>query len=196
MVSHIAAHKSRTQPPAVRRRRILDAARGVLLEKGYQEASLDDVAARAGIAKGTLYLYFKDKASLVEAVFADMLDALEGRLPLPGAEQPLAALRRAVEESLAFADEQRDFLARFSSPGVCGGALRERFRRHVARLALLFSEGVRAGVLRKHDPELGATVLMSLVRGFLMRKVHNGGKASLRSQAGQVMELLLQGLGG
>ena len=48
---------------------ILDAALDVFLEKGVADARLDDVASRAGVAKGTLYLYVPSKQALFEAVF-------------------------------------------------------------------------------------------------------------------------------
>ena len=52
--------------PAARRQAILDAALSVFAERGFEAARLDDVAARAGVAKGTLYLYFRDKEALFE----------------------------------------------------------------------------------------------------------------------------------
>src|SRR5215468_10034658 len=54
--------------PAVRRQAILDAALDVFAERWFEEARLDDVAAQAGVAKGTLYLYFDDKEALFEEV--------------------------------------------------------------------------------------------------------------------------------
>jgi len=54
--------------PAARKQAILDAALSVFAEGGFEAARLDDVAARAGVAKGTLYLYFKDKETLFEEV--------------------------------------------------------------------------------------------------------------------------------
>lgn len=51
-----------------RREAILSAALQVFAERGFEAARLDDVAERAGVAKGTLYLYFKDKTALFEAI--------------------------------------------------------------------------------------------------------------------------------
>jgi AcrR family transcriptional regulator len=59
--------RKRTEP-AARREIILDAALTVFAERGYEAARLDDVTTKAGIAKGTLYLYFKDKEALFEEV--------------------------------------------------------------------------------------------------------------------------------
>jgi hypothetical protein len=52
---------------AARRAAILDAALTVFAAHGYESARLDDVAAKAGVAKGTLYLYFEDKEALLSA---------------------------------------------------------------------------------------------------------------------------------
>jgi AcrR family transcriptional regulator len=56
----------RKTAPAERRQAILDAALAVFAERGFDAARLDDVAQRAGVAKGTLYLYFRDKEALFE----------------------------------------------------------------------------------------------------------------------------------
>src|SRR5262245_40481275 len=54
-----AASSPRKRQPAARRQAILDAALGVFAAHGFEAARLDDIAARAGVAKGTLYLHFK-----------------------------------------------------------------------------------------------------------------------------------------
>src|SRR5262245_32124410 len=56
----------RKQRPQARRQAILEAALKVFAARGYEAARLDDVATQAGVAKGTLYLYFKDKEALFE----------------------------------------------------------------------------------------------------------------------------------
>ena len=71
------ASKAEAQPASEKRRvsqderraAILDAALDVFAENGFAAARLDDVAQKAGVAKGTLYLYFPDK----EALFEDLL---------------------------------------------------------------------------------------------------------------------------
>jgi AcrR family transcriptional regulator len=75
---------------AKRRQDILEAALTIFAEHGFGAARLDDVAARAGVAKGTLYLYFKDKESLFEAVIRnaatpliERLEALASGPPVP-----------------------------------------------------------------------------------------------------------------
>lgn len=71
---------SRAQRKARSRRQILDAARDVFFRDGFMSANLDEVAERAGVAKGTLYRYFESKADLYVAVLADNGDAFTERL--------------------------------------------------------------------------------------------------------------------
>jgi AcrR family transcriptional regulator len=63
--------ESREERKAQSRRRILDSAREVFFRDGFMPANLDEVAERAGVAKGTLYRYFDSKADLYVAVLAD-----------------------------------------------------------------------------------------------------------------------------
>ena len=62
------AARARKVAPEARRQAILEAALRVFAERGFEAARLDDVAVRAGVAKGTLYLYFRDKEALFEAL--------------------------------------------------------------------------------------------------------------------------------
>src|SRR5690348_6526583 len=51
-----------------KRRQILDGARKVFMELGFDGASMGEIARSAGVSKGTLYVYFADKSSLFEAI--------------------------------------------------------------------------------------------------------------------------------
>lgn len=65
--------RSRQSHNCLRQRQILDAAFEEFSTQGYKSARLDDVAKRAGIAKGTIYLYFKSKKVLFRAVVRDLI---------------------------------------------------------------------------------------------------------------------------
>jgi AcrR family transcriptional regulator len=56
---------------ATKRRQIMDGARSVFLEQGFDAASMGEIARRAGVSKGTLYVYFKSKEDLFEAIFEE-----------------------------------------------------------------------------------------------------------------------------
>ena len=75
--------------------RILDAALDVFAEKGFADARLDDVAARAGVAKGTVYLYVPSKQALFEALIRSGI-----AVPIETIEQRVARLDLPIEAVL------------------------------------------------------------------------------------------------
>jgi AcrR family transcriptional regulator len=74
---------------------ILDAALDVFAEKGFAEARLDDVAARAGVAKGTIYLYVASKEALFEALIHSGI-----AVPIAAIEDKVLALDLPAEATL------------------------------------------------------------------------------------------------
>ena len=72
--------KRRTRPAEARRAAILAAALEEFTARGYEGARLDDVAKRAGIAKGTIYLYFADKETLFQDLVRSMVHPVLGTL--------------------------------------------------------------------------------------------------------------------
>ena len=85
-----------------RPREICAAALGVFAEKGFAAARLDEIAKRAGVSKGTLYLYFKDKEQLFRAVVRDTV--------VPNVENLRSGL---IQTGLPFDALIRLFLAKF-----------------------------------------------------------------------------------
>src|SRR5664280_1902131 len=77
-----AARKARS---TARREAILAAALDEFSSRGFEAARLDDVAKRAGVAKGTIYLYFRDKESLFQELIRAMLTPLVGTIEALGA---------------------------------------------------------------------------------------------------------------
>src|SRR5262245_47900702 len=69
----------RTKPADVRRQEILEAGERVFLAKGIARASVDDIVASAGVAKGTFYLYFASKEALVHALRERWVESIQAR---------------------------------------------------------------------------------------------------------------------
>src|SRR4029077_14558604 len=72
--------KRRPHLPEARRAAILAAALEEFTARGYEGARLDDVAKRAGVAKGTIYLYFADKEALFQELVRSMVSPVLGML--------------------------------------------------------------------------------------------------------------------
>jgi AcrR family transcriptional regulator len=90
--------RSHSERQGERRGAILAAALDEFSARGFAATRLEDVAQRAGVAKGTIYLYFRDKESLFQELVRAMLTPLAGAI----AAAPMAGLpARAVAEMIA-----------------------------------------------------------------------------------------------
>ena len=89
MIEKFIPDQDDDDPKSRKRRRILEAATDLFIRQGYRKTSMDEVAREAGVAKGTVYLYFKNKTDLLMHAVAmekfryigDVLDVLSGDLP-------------------------------------------------------------------------------------------------------------------
>ena len=93
---------------AGKRERILDAAEKVFAERGFFAAKVADVAREAGVADGTIYLYFKNKDDLLVSLFEARMEIVNRTLAaaVAGAQQPRAQLTAFVRAYLALVVEQ------------------------------------------------------------------------------------------
>jgi AcrR family transcriptional regulator len=92
-----AAAGTRETRTAARREAILAAALDEFSARGFEAARLDDVAKRAGVAKGTIYLYFRDKESLFEELISAMLAPLVATIEgIGAADVPMALISEHI----------------------------------------------------------------------------------------------------
>ena len=143
----------------IKRKRILDAALKLFARKGFEATALDEVARGARLAKGTLYLYFKDKEDLYAQVVLDVLERLQGSV-LERYERSTGAvekLRAVAEAQILFFSRNRDYFRLFSSlvtteaPLVhkkLFAPLLEKRRLLESFLQALIEEGKSEGVIR------------------------------------------------
>src|SRR6201986_1665037 len=78
-----AAPSNRSERAAERRAAIVDAAMEEFVARGFAGTRLDDIARRAGVSKGTIYLHFKDKESMFEELIRTAIVPLVGTLTGP-----------------------------------------------------------------------------------------------------------------
>jgi AcrR family transcriptional regulator len=92
------AKSNRAERAAERRQAIIEAAMDEFTERGFAATRLDDIAKRAGVAKGTIYLHFKDKESMFEELIRTAIVPLVGRMQGP---PPASGTVRDLIESFA-----------------------------------------------------------------------------------------------
>jgi len=90
---------ARQERSAARREAILSAALDEFSTQGFEAARLDDVAKRAGVAKGTIYLYFRDKEALFQELISAMLAPLVANIESMGAaDVPMALMSQHIAD--------------------------------------------------------------------------------------------------
>ncbi len=171
----------RAREKARRQQEILEAAREVFFEKGIHRATMDDVAAQAEISKGTVYLYFQSKESILAHLLLEGLSILLSQLEAAYAPQePLSAeqhLRQLVEAYWQFSQTHPSYLRLLLA--LDRGRFRERVAaemyqqiltertRGLELAAKAFRQGVEEGAFTADDSLLAAGVLWGALNGAL-----------------------------
>jgi len=171
----------RERRKAETRRRLLDAARRLFVERGYDATRPQDVARAADVGAGTFYLHFADKRDAFRAFTEEAAEELMAvtRDASRGARGFGERLRRSLAALLAYSDSHPGLLtAAFADAAVIaaglprGAGLRERM---AASLAQSLREGMVRGELhRDYDPDVLAHGITGLVREALGRGVQRG----------------------
>jgi len=154
----------------VRAELILDVAEEVLVEKGYHDTAMDEVAARAGIAKGTLYQHFPHKQDLGLALFERGLMLFEQIVQQAVASSSLTARARLEHILLAVYQEHQGLRAQLlqllyhdmdirKSLLEQKGRLRERVERCAAQIRHILEEGRATG---EFDPTISIELMLTI----------------------------------
>ena len=174
----------RRRPAEERTGQLLDAAEALLLERGLGATTIADVAEAAGVAKGTVYLYFDSKDALLAGLRARHLGRFVDAVAAPmaaGRATPATRLDRFVEGLFDFSREHRDLHhmlfheAGFSEADAFVG-VRDM-------LAELVTEGAAAGAFEVADPRLAASYVLDGLHGVLVDAVHGPPAATARHVA-------------
>lgn len=165
-----------------RRQAILRAARAVFAERGFDQATLDEVAARAEFGKGTLYNYFEGgKEAILLAIFDEVFDAFDAIVEAHVAndgDKPVQALFRDLLADLIrhFEQNKDTFLllikevqrVMLSPQDPITAEVQARDRQLQESLKAPIARAIEAGQLRPFPPEAIARTLIGNMQGFLM----------------------------
>ena len=200
-VAPIATLRTAESLRAGKRDAILRAATDVFAERGYFNAQVADVARAAGVAAGTVYLYFRSKDDLLVSIFEKtMREAIqEGRAsvePLKDPIERLAAIARVHldrmgrDRSLAvvFQVELRQstkFMERFSSTLL---------REYLGVIRAIIADGQKTGVFRKEiNPTLAAKLFFGGLDEMATNWVLSRRRYSLVSEADAIVDVFVGG---
>jgi AcrR family transcriptional regulator len=161
-----------------RQAEIITAARKVFAEKGYISATVDEIAARASLAKGTIYLYFESKEHIYNAVMTNDLETLR-RLTLEkiaAADTALEKISAYINARFAYCEERRDFfrimyIEPSGSPVLSKAKAREWLREPVRELTVAIEDAIARNQMRPVPAEILAWTVADLTTGALQRRL-------------------------
>lgn len=182
---------------------IQDAAMAVIARKGIEEMTIQDIADEAGIAKGTVYVYFRDREELLAKTADRLFDNLLTQLaPAFDADKPFAdKLLGLATRQLHFFDEHRAY---FRATLALSQREQEKnkkrsgcFGEYMSRIESFFVDAAGRGDLRDGlDPHAVAAVYRDCVRGVILRRLDPKSKSrnSVEEDAAFIVSIFLRGV--
>lgn len=167
----------------MRRQAMLEAARAVFAEKGFANATIEEVAHRAEFGKGTVYNYFEKKEDLLFAIIDELHDEvctlIETSFAPESNEQKTfrETFRDFVEAFFGFFDKRQDLLIiamkevqalTFSDEHEKAAHLMQQSNRVVEALVVPLQRAIDAGYLKPLDPVSMAHTIFGNIKGFQM----------------------------
>jgi AcrR family transcriptional regulator len=185
---------------------ILDAALDVFIEAGFDSARMDDIAARAGISKAGVYLYFDSKLDLLKALISREVAPITGRAAMlaeAGTADPEATLRLIVQTIIGvmmqprvFAIPRLMFAISNRFPEIADFYRTEALEHAMKAVRGLVAAGVEKGVFREVDPDLAlrsiiGPVMFTAIWHHVLRGQPDKDPAAV---ARHLVDLILNGL--
>lgn len=184
-----------------KREAILRAAIKVFAGKGFFNSKVADIAGEAGVADGTVYLYFKNKDDILHSIFDQAMAAFiaEGKKELDGLVSPEERLKKIAELHLERLGADRDLavvfqvelrgstkhMQEFSAAG---------FAEYLDIIRQTFQDGQKAGVFRQDmKPVVCAKILYGALDEMVTNWVLSKKKYPLSPMADEVLKLFLGG---
>ena len=185
-----------------RRSEILDAARRVFARRGFAEATVDEIAREAGIAKGTIYLYYKSKGDVYGAAAREGLRALHEQMVgnVRSAATAFDKVRAFIETKTRYFERNVDFFRLYYAElndlaAHAHGVNEESQRLHLEQIELLRSELQREFPDRA-DLDRAAMAISALTYGIITRRLKGWSPSSLEADIDYVVQFAWQGVAG
>src|SRR5262245_54291298 len=187
-----------------RRNALLQAAIQVFGEHGFDCATMEQIAQRADVAKGTTYLYYRSKQSIYDAALSHGLAELDERTrdAIDRAANLHDAIPAFVTARAQYFLEHRDFFRMYvaavarqiTSARTRASEFQALADRQIGRLEQAVAKAVARREIRHVDPSSAAQAIFDLTRGFAARAVMSNTAFDLEREAAFVSALVWKGL--
>ncbi len=201
MAVHSTANQRKRAPD--KRERILKAAIKVFAKNGFYATRVSEIAKAAGVADGTIYLYFKNKDDVLVTIFEEGIERLLTILRgVAESEEPFDnRIQRIIELQLGLMEEQRDLAEVITvnlrqSSRLLKQYATPLFMQYIDVIAGVVRDGQEEGAFRKDlNPRIVARSLFGAIDAILLTwALGEGDPAALRKAATHCASLFLEGL--
>ena len=182
---------------------ILDAARAVFSKRGFNDVTVDEIAAEAGLAKATVYQYFPSKQDIyLAALRAGVHQLLERtETAMREAEGSRAKVKAFIRTRLEYLHKHQEFFAVYHAqfgnvmhPASLNEEFRELYRRQFENLLAALRQGIKRGELAKVSAEALAIAIYESTRGVMIHRCLGWSTATVDQQVDSLMQILWQGI--
>lgn len=201
----MATQNRREQDRARRKQEILLAARAVFAQDGFRRATVDQIARRAEVAKGTIYLYFESKEAILAELVLCALSELGAHLAAasdgPSLLHPDEKLRAMADAYLAFAERAPDYfrlLTAFDGGDFSAGLspevhaqIQAESGRTLDLVAQAVTDGIALGLFAPCDARQTAGALWAALNGALALMAHPVRRALIATDTATLYHLTL-----
>lgn len=184
---------------------ILQSARRVFAEKGFAEATVDEIAEAAGMAKGTIYLYFRSKSEIYLAALKEDMTRLheETARRMEAARSLKESIRAFIDTRIEYADQHRDFCTIYHSeitnvlcnPAHVPADLKELYERQYQLLKGLLDRGIARGEIRGSRSDLMASAIYDVTRGLIARRLLGSAASPSKADGDAIFDMVWKGMG-
>ncbi len=194
-----------------RRQQIIVAAKRVFSEKGFNKATMEDIAKEAELSPGTLYLYFKNKEELYASLSIRILQYLHIRVShvnkdtTMDTDKKLKALVEAMYDVYDFDPliiinlfhlQSSETLKNLSDAML--EEIKQLSKKSIGAMAEIFEEGMKNGIYIEHHPMALADIFWSMFSGVVLweasKKIINSDKDYMKTTLATAFELFEQGI--
>lgn len=178
----------------------MNAALTCFAEKGYYEASMDDIVREAGLSKGGLYWHFKSKRELFQSLIEEWLNEFTESMAstLEGAEsanEKLSAVVEAIKINAAARPElmraQMEFYSVATRDAEFRRWLQETYFADTEFLEAILRQGIDEGAFRPVPVEAVARLVMAYLDGALLHREIRDPEGSVEAVLDEVIETIL-----
>jgi len=183
---------------------LLEAARRVFAKKGFDAATVDEIAAAAGVAKGTVYLYYRSKREVYWGALEHGITELHKEIQtrLAAEKTPESKVRAFIAIKIRYFEKNRDFFriyfseigSGFTHPAQMPRRFEEMYLQQAGLLEAALQRGVQCRAIRNIRTDTAAVAISDLIRGIIVQRLIGWSKKDVESDINFVFDLVWRGI--